>query len=104
MLNLIRNAVDSMADMTDDVKKNIIVETRHKNDDYVLISITDCGPGVNSYDEDSIFDAFYTTKDSGLGMGLSICRTIIEDHGGELGYSREELGGATFHFSLPIAK
>ncbi len=104
VLNLIRNAVDSMADMTDDDEKNIIVETGQKNDDYVLISITDCGPGVNSCDEDSIFDAFYTTKDSGLGMGLSICSTIIEDHGGMLGYSREEPGGATFHFSLPIAK
>ncbi len=52
----------------------------------------------------NIYEAFYTTKDSGLGMGLSICKSIIENHGGELGYSQNETGGSRFCFSLPVEK
>ena len=101
-LNLIRNAVDAMDSLNDDVEKEIIVETKRKNDNEVEISVTDCGPGISSLDADNIFDAFYSTKDSGLGIGLSICRSIIEDHGGEIGFYQNKAGGATFHFSLPV--
>ncbi len=103
-LNLISNAVEAMADITDDVEKNINVETRIKDDNYVEVCISDNGPGINVRDVNNIFEAFYTTKDAGLGMGLSICKSIIENHGGELGYSQNKTGGSRFYFSLPVEK
>ncbi|MEE9161012.1 MAG: PAS domain-containing sensor histidine kinase, partial [Gammaproteobacteria bacterium] len=103
-LNLIGNAVEAMDDIADDVEKNINVETRIKDDNYVEVCISDNGPGINAQDENNIFEAFYTTKDSGLGMGLSICKSIIENHGGELGYSQNKTDGSRFYFSLPVEK
>jgi len=103
-LNLISNAVEAMADITEDVEKNINVETRIKDDNYVEVCISDNGPGINVRDVNNIFEAFYTTKDSGLGMGLSICKSIIENHGGKLGYSQIKTGGSRFYFSLPVEK
>ncbi len=103
-LNLISNAVEAMGDIADDVEKNINVETRIKDDNYVEVCISDNGPGINVRDVNNIFEAFYTTKDSGLGMGLSICKSIIENHGGKLGYSQIKTGGSRFYFSLPVEK
>jgi two-component system sensor kinase FixL len=103
-LNLIRNAVDAMDGLNDEVEKEIIVKTKRKDNKEVEVSVTDCGFGVTKLDADNIFEAFYTTKDSGLGMGLSICKSIIEDHGGEIGFMQNKAGGATFYFSLPIDK
>lgn len=104
VLNLINNAIESMTDIAVDVEKNITVETRAKDNNYVEICVTDNGSGINVQDVDNIYEAFYTTKDSGLGMGLSICKSIIENHGGELGYSQNEAGGSRFYFSLPVEK
>jgi len=103
-LNLINNAVDAMNNTASDVEKNITIETRTKDNNYVEVCVTDNGAGINAQDENNIFEAFYTTKDSGLGMGLSICKSIIENHGGELGYSKNKTGGSRFYFSLPIEK
>lgn len=103
-LNLISNAVDAMHDAASDVEKNITVETRAKDNNYVEVCVTDNGSGINVQDVGNIYEAFYTTKDSGLGMGLSICKSIIENHGGELGYSQNETGGSKFCFSLPVEK
>ncbi len=103
-LNLISNAVEAMGDIADDVEKNINVETRIKDDNYVEVCISDNGPGINDRDVNNIFEAFYTTKDSGLGMGLTICKSIIENHGGKLGYLQSKTGGARFYFSLPVEK
>ena len=101
-LNLISNAVDAMDELEGDVEKNINVETRIKDNNYLEVCVSDNGSGINVQDMNKIFEAFYTTKDSGLGMGLSICKSIIENHGGELGYSQNETGGSSFCFSLPI--
>ncbi len=101
---MISNAVEAMNDIADNVEKNINVETRIKDDNYVEVCISDNGPGINVRDVDNIFEAFYTTKDSGLGMGLSICKSIIENHGGELSYSQNKTGGSRFYFSLPVEK
>ena len=103
-LNLISNAVDAMDELEGDVEKNINVETRIKDNNYLEVCVSDNGSGINVQDMNKIFEAFYTTKDSGLGMGLSICKSIIENHGGELGCSQNETGGSSFCFSLPVEK
>jgi signal transduction histidine kinase len=68
----------------------------------VFLSVTDYGAGISADDTDRIFTALFTTKPSGLGMGLSICRSIVEAHGGRLSASRNEGLGATFQFVLPL--
>jgi signal transduction histidine kinase len=75
-------------------------EVQPPND--VLISVADSGTGIDPKDIDHIFDAFFTTKPNGMGMGLSICRSIIEDHGGRLCASPNLKHGSVFNISLPI--
>jgi signal transduction histidine kinase len=68
----------------------------------VLVSVTDCGVGISAENADRLFDAFFTTKSSGMGMGLSICRSIMEGHGGRLWATPNLPHGATFQFSPPV--
>ena len=70
----------------------------------MLISIADSGSGIDPKDIDHIFDAFFTTKSNGMGMGLSICKSIIDDHGGRLWASPNLKHGSVFNVSLPIDK
>ena len=70
--------------------------------DQVLVQVADTGPGVDAELLEKIFDPFFTTKSAGLGMGLSICRTIVASHGGQLSAARRESGGTVFTFSLPM--
>jgi signal transduction histidine kinase len=69
----------------------------------VRVSVQDSGPGLEGEDLDRLFDAFYTTKPTGMGMGLSICRSIIEAHAGRIWAARNVGPGATFQFTLPVA-
>src|SRR5262249_5847726 len=80
LLNLILNAVEAMDSIDVDARRLLITTTR--DDDGIRVAIRDSGPGIDSTTLDRIFDAFYTTKTSGTGMGLSICRSIIDAHGG----------------------
>jgi signal transduction histidine kinase len=69
----------------------------------VLVSVTDCGVGISAENADRLFTAFFTTKPSGMGMGLSICRSIMEAHGGRLWASANQPHGATFQLTLPVS-
>jgi hypothetical protein len=71
--------------------------------DEVLVVVRDSGPGIRPEQLERIFDSFYTTKPSGMGLGLSICRSIVDAHGGRLCAETNELGGAVFQFTLPAA-
>ena len=101
LLNLLRNAVDSMSAMEDGPRQLLITTAKTELD--VLVSVEDSGPGVDPADLERIFDAFYSTKPGGLGIGLSICRTIIESHRGRLWGTPAVSQGAIFQFTLPCA-
>jgi signal transduction histidine kinase len=77
----------------------ISTEKSRKND--VLVAVRDSGPGIDPERRERVFDAFYTTKSSGVGMGLSICRSIVDAHGGRLWADANEPRGAVFQFTLP---
>jgi C4-dicarboxylate-specific signal transduction histidine kinase len=100
VLNLIVNAVQAMGGVADGPRELFITTTRAEPDG-VLVAVKDSGPGVAPASLERLFDAFYTTKSEGLGMGLSICRSIIEAHGGRLWVTANLPRGAIFHFTMP---
>ncbi|MBT6496023.1 MAG: PAS domain-containing protein, partial [Planctomycetaceae bacterium] len=103
LVNLIRNASDAMSAM-DRGQRTLKITTAQTADDLIEIAVCDAGNGVPPEQQDQIFDAFFTTKSSGMGMGLAISRTIIESHGGRLWMTPNSGRGVTFHLTLPIAK
>ena len=100
-LNLVVNAIEAMS-ASDSGPRILQVNTSVSEADGVLITVADSGPGIDGKNIDRIFDAFYTTKPAGMGMGLSICRSIVESHGGRLWASRSDRG-LIFHVSLPVS-
>jgi PAS domain S-box-containing protein len=100
ILNLIINAVEALSSVREGARE-LVITTGKGEPDGVLVVVRDSGPGLSSAGLDRIFEAFYTTKHGGLGMGLSICRTIIEAHGGRLWATAAQPQGATFQFTLP---
>jgi len=101
VLNLVMNAIEAMAPVTDRPRTLVIRCERH--DDVARVAVHDTGVGIRASDLDRMFSAFFTTKPSGMGMGLSISRSIIEAHGGRLWAAPNEPHGAIFQFSLPAA-
>jgi PAS domain S-box-containing protein len=99
LLNLIINAIEAMRDVGED-ERELFISTRNEPDG-VSVEVRDSGPGFAPADLDRVFEAFYTTKPGGLGMGLSICRSIIEAHNGRLWASPNVPRGASFQFTLP---
>ena len=99
ILNLILNAVEAMAAIAG--HRELRISTKSHAQDGVLVAVADSGPGLGTGDLDRLFEAFYTTKSEGMGMGLSICRTIVEAHGGRIWASRNDASGATLQFVLP---
>ncbi len=81
-----------------------MIRSRPHDDDRVLVAVRDSGVGIDAETKDRLFTAFFTTKRDGMGMGLSICRSIIETHGGELWATTNDGPGATFQFTVPIAE
>ncbi len=102
IINLIMNAIEAMSDVRD-VPRALLIGTGQEAMVGVVVSVQDSGPGLDVEDVDCLFDAFYTTKSAGMGMGLSICRSIIEAHQGRIWASRNVGAGATFQFTLPFA-
>jgi C4-dicarboxylate-specific signal transduction histidine kinase len=103
VLNLILNAVEAMSSIEEGARELSITTKQHEAGG-VLVAVGDSGPGIDPEHLDRVFDAFYTTKSSGTGMGLSICRSIIDGHGGRLWIEANEPRGAAFQFTLPGAR
>jgi signal transduction histidine kinase len=103
ILNLVRNAADAMGSVTGRARILKVKSTVY-DPDRVLVSVEDSGTGIDPKDIERIFDAFFTTKAQGMGMGLSICRTIIEAHGGRLWASSGIDYGSVFNVQLPAIK
>ena len=101
IINLMVNAVQAMATVESDRSRDLIVRTHQENDDEVLLAVEDNGLGFDPAVEADLFQAFFTTKPSGMGMGLAICRSIVEAHDGRIWASRNERGGSTFQFVIP---
>jgi PAS domain S-box-containing protein len=101
LLNLILNAAEAMSSVEEGARE-LVISTEQDHAD-ALVAVRDCGPGIDPAHLEQIFDAFYTTKSMGTGMGLSICRSIIDAHGGKLWAEANEPRGAAFQFILPGA-
>ena len=101
ILNLVINGIEAMQPVTDRPRE-LVIRTRQNETGQVLVTVSDCGVGVAAEDVDRLFDAFFTTKSGGMGMGLSICRSIVDGHGGRLSASGNTGPGATFQFTLPL--
>jgi signal transduction histidine kinase len=85
----------------DDRPRQLVIRTEREEDDRVRLSVQDAGVGFKPQDEEQLFDAFYTTKSGGMGIGLSVSRSIIESHHGRLWATPNDGRGATFSFSIP---
>ena len=101
VLNLILNAIEAMFNLDDGARELTICTEATPSKD-LLVTVSDSGPGVAADDRERIFESFYTTKSSGVGIGLSISRSIIEAHGGRLWADAPQARGAVFKFTLPV--
>jgi C4-dicarboxylate-specific signal transduction histidine kinase len=103
MVNLIVNAVEAMSGVGDGMRElTIVSDAAHSN--HVFVEVKDTGPGLDQGELDRLFQSFYTTKPDGMGMGLTISRSIVEAHGGRLSSAPNEPRGAIFRFTLPVAQ
>jgi PAS domain S-box-containing protein len=100
MMNLIMNSIDAMKDV--DPARELSIRSRCAEDGKLVVSVSDNGVGLPQHQIDQIFDAFFTTKPHGIGMGLRISRSIVESHGGRLWATNNSPRGASFYFTLPI--
>ena len=102
LLNLIINAIEAMRDVGEE-ERELLISTRNEPEG-VLVSVRDSGPGISPENVGRLFDPFYTTKPGGMGMGLSICRSIMEAHGGRIWATANVPQGAAFHVTIPTAR
>jgi signal transduction histidine kinase len=100
MMNLILNSIEAMKDV--DGARELIMKSQRGDDKQLLVSISDTGVGLPAHQRDKIFNAFFTTKPHGTGMGLSISRSIVESHGGRLWFADNPPRGTSFFLALPI--
>ena len=100
IINLLINAIQAMAPVTDRPRE-LLIRSRTHEAGQVLVEVQDSGIGIEPENLDRLFSTFFTTKPDGMGMGLSICRSIIEAHGGQVWVSRNAGPGITFQFTLP---
>jgi len=100
IFNLLLNGIEAMEDVNDRPRK-LRICSKLQGEDAIVVEVRDHGVGVA--DGEKAFEAFYTTKDKGMGMGLAVCRSIVEAHGGRLGITPSEFPGTTFFFTLPLS-
>ena len=98
-MNLMMNAIDAMKDVNG--TRELDIKSQRAEDGHLLVSVSDTGGGLPPHQTDQIFNAFFTTKAHGTGMGLRISRSIVESHGGRLWAGDNFPRGASFHVSLP---
>jgi signal transduction histidine kinase len=103
ILNLIMNAIEAVSEPGNE-QRDVLVETARTDSNDVTLSVKDTGTGLDPTKLEHIFDAFYTTKREGMGMGLAVSRSIIEAHGGRLWATPNQPRGAVFQFILPSAR
>jgi signal transduction histidine kinase len=103
ILNLLRNASDAMSGVADRPRE-LVIKTEGDKDNCVRLSVRDTGIGITTQDMERLFDAFYTTKGEGMGIGLSVSRSIIERHNGRLWATPNDGPGANFSFSIPAGR
>lgn len=101
ILNLLRNAIEAMNEVATDSRR-LLITVGHSSLTHVFVAISDTGPGIHDGDSDKLSTPFFSTKETGMGLGLAISRTIIEDHGGQLTPTNNPDGGATFTFTLAL--
>jgi signal transduction histidine kinase len=99
LMNLMINGIDAMKDV--DGTRELAIKSQRGENEEVVLSVTDSGVGLPPHQADQIFNAFFTTKPHGTGMGLRISRSIIESHGGRLWAADNSPRGASFYFTLP---
>jgi signal transduction histidine kinase len=102
ILNLVVNGIEAMNEVQDRARE-LLIKSEKADSDRLQVSVRDCGCGLEENQVEHLFEAFFTTKPGGIGMGLSISRTIIESHGGRLWATTNSDHGATFQFALPAA-
>ncbi|MDR5729566.1 MAG: PAS domain S-box protein, partial [Terriglobia bacterium] len=103
LINLIRNSIEAMASMEPAERKQLSVTTTHEQPNFVVITVCDTGPGLPAEVSKNLFRPLLTTKDRGMGMGLAICRSIVDAHGGNIWTSPEISRGTTFNIRLPLS-
>jgi len=101
IINLVMNGIEAMQSVTDRPRE-LVIGSHQDETHRVLVTVTDSGVGISAENADRLFNAFFTTKSSGMGMGLSICRSIIEAHGGRMSATNNVGPGARFQFTLPL--
>lgn len=101
MLNLIVNAIEAMTSI-EEAARELVVSAESSAAEGLLVAVADSGPGIGREDRERVFESFVTTKEGGVGIGLSICRSIIEGHGGRLWADAQQPCGAVFRFTLPV--
>ena len=101
IINLMINGIEAMTPVVDRARE-LVIRSRPHDGREVLVTVEDAGIGIDAASKDQLYDAFFTTKPGGMGMGLSISRSIIQGHGGQLWATPNPTHGTTFHFSVPV--
>ncbi len=104
LLNLIRNSIDALKDLPQFTQRQLSIETSLNELNYIVVRVKDNGPGLTPLQQEKILTPFFTTKSSGMGMGLSISRSLVEAHHGTLHFNSKEDKGTTFYFTIPTEK
>ncbi len=102
LINLIRNSIDALKNLPEGIQRMLTIQTWLGEHHDVVIRVKDNGPGIDQFKQEKIFTPFYTSKKTGMGMGLSISQSIVKTHGGILSFNSIPGKGTTFYFTLPV--